>query len=281
MQNLLRDISAYTDYLIRTHHLFISFHASSSDSIIYSDELIRYNFHLSPYCRYIKTVCETWDECIKRQKKVADKCKDGEFCGSCYAGVFEYVYPIGNANGQSGFICVSGYRRENDLSKVAHYADKYGASLGKLEKQWCSELSDDIPSKEFIDTLLHPLMAMFALAYEKLGTPSAISDPLMQSVIHYINQNHTSHITMKMLSERFHCSVSTLSHRFRKSCGVSISEYINELRLNEAEWLLGSSELSLAEISETLGFGSPNYFSSVFTSRFGISPKNYRQKHRK
>lgn len=281
MQNILRDISSYTDYLIRTHHLFISFHACFADSIIYSDELIRYNFHLSPYCRYIKTVCGTWDKCVEKQKKVIEKCKDGEFCGSCYAGVLEYVYPIESGITQTGFICVSGYRQDIDRTKIAHYAEKYVVSYSKLERQWNTELSDKVPDKEFIDTLIHPLTAMFLLAYDKLKSPAISSDPLMQSVIHYINQNHTSKITMGMLAERFHCSVSTLSHRFKKSFGVSISEYVNDLRINESAWLLSSSELSLAEISETLGFGSPNYFSSVFTEHYKVPPKTYRLTHKK
>ena len=279
MNDALRNISRYIDYLFRTHRLYISLHASGDDQIIYSDELIKYNFHLNPYCQYIKNVCGTWDVCIQRQSKVIEKCTEGSFFGSCYTGACEFVYPIEGGGKIQGFICVGGYRAENSGSreKLSHYAEKYGLSKAKLEESRLAFLCPVIPEREWLDTLIAPLQAMLALAYEKQADATEYGDALIQNMIHYINQNHTSKLTMKSLSEHFHMSVSALSHRFRKSTGTSISDYVNSLRLKEAEWLLGSCEMSLSEISETLGFGSPNYFSTVFRKHYGVSPKEYRK----
>lgn len=80
---------------------------------------------------------------------------------------------------------------------------------------------------------------------------------------------------MKDLSQKFNYSVSTLSHLFKKRSGVSISEYIENLRLDEAKWLLQQSTYSIAEISDCLGFCNSAYFSSVFKKKFGLSPKHF------
>ena len=84
---------------------------------------------------------------------------------------------------------------------------------------------------------------------------------------------------MKKIAEEFHCSVSTLSHLFKKESGQSISEYVTALRLKEAEWLLRQSALSVTEISGSLGFCGPAYFSKVFKKRYGLSPIAFK-KHR-
>ena len=89
------------------------------------------------------------------------------------------------------------------------------------------------------------------------------------SLLSYITTNHNTRITMKDLSKKFNCSVSTLSHIFKKRSGVSISEYIENLRLDEARWLLKQTSYTVTEISDSLGF------CNVFKKKFGVSPRRY------
>ncbi len=282
MRTIMTDITDYLDYLIKEHDLFITVHSLDGDPVTGSKGLIRYNFHINSYCRYIKSVCGTWNVCIAKQANVAKRCIAGEFFGTCYAGVSEFVYPIKNDDKVTGFICVSGYRGENEVShaKLDRYAEKYSVGKDALLGEWRSGLSSDIPSADFIGTLIHPLQSMFKVAYDSVKETLPSGNSLINDVIHYINQHHTDKITMDSISRVFHCSVSTLSHSFKKECGVSISEYITHLRLEEAAWFLSSSSLSLIEISSVLGFGTSNYFSTVFKKRYGVSPKVYREKYK-
>ena len=56
---------------------------------------------------------------------------------------------------------------------------------------------------------------------------------------------------------------------------------MTEKRLCEAAELLELSDYTVGEISNTLGFCEPGYFTKVFTRKFGRSPKRYREeRHR-
>jgi len=64
---------------------------------------------------------------------------------------------------------------------------------------------------------------------------------------------------------------------FRRLTGKSPVEYRNSLRLSNAETMLRLTDLSIGEISETIGFPDSFYFCRLFSRQFGMSPQKYRQ----
>ena len=74
-----------------------------------------------------------------------------------------------------------------------------------------------------------------------------------------------------------HCSVSTISHLFKKQMGQSVPAYILALRLDHAKRLLRETGLAVNQISDALGFCNPNYFCRCFKNSFGVSPSRWRQ----
>ena len=109
----ITEIKNYILFLKEKCSLEITLHTYENEHLISSCELIAFNIHGNPHCIYVKTFPNAHKHCVERQSKIKDKCKNGPFCGTCYAGVFEYVYPICDGVSQVGFICVSGYRNNN------------------------------------------------------------------------------------------------------------------------------------------------------------------------
>ncbi len=64
---------------------------------------------------------------------------------------------------------------------------------------------------------------------------------------------------------------------FRRSFGVSFTEYVNRLRLEEALTLLQTTDLSIGEVSEKTGFGTTRTFRRQFHSKYGLSPIAFRK----
>jgi len=58
---------------------------------------------------------------------------------------------------------------------------------------------------------------------------------------------------------------------------VNVSDYINNFRLEQAKSMLQNPELTISEIAYKTGFSSPNYFSTVFKNKFGVSPNAFRK----
>jgi len=68
-----------------------------------------------------------------------------------------------------------------------------------------------------------------------------------------------------------------LSRAFRKLLGMTVFEYLRQERMRVAERLLTQTSLSMAAISEEIGFSSAANFSTAFREHAGISPSNFRR----
>ena len=71
-------------------------------------------------------------------------------------------------------------------------------------------------------------------------------------------------------------SESRTAHLFKEAVGKGIHGYLMGLRISSAKELLTSTDMSISEIGEMVGFHDPLYFSRAFKSETGVSPKEYR-----
>lgn len=99
-------------------------------------------------------------------------------------------------------------------------------------------------------------------------------------VLNYIQAHYHEKITVAQLTKIGMTNPKTLSRRFVKYCGVTPIKYITNLRIEKAKSLLAYSDHKINEISSAVGFEDPLYFSSVFRSMTGMSPRDYKNKHR-
>lgn len=93
----------------------------------------------------------------------------------------------------------------------------------------------------------------------------------MVDVMGYINEHFTENVTMDMLSEMFHISVSSLCHNFKESYGISIKKFILEKRMNASNMALQQGE-NPEEVCEKFGFSNYSTFYRDYKKHFGIAP---------
>ena len=112
---MLNYIIDYLNFLYK-YGLTVTLHGSIS----ICEELVPYFTHQNPYCHFIKSL-QNVNICAFRQGKVYDRCRYGEFFGTCFAGVSEFVYPLSHKNNIVGFVSVGGYLSgtEESRKKVA------------------------------------------------------------------------------------------------------------------------------------------------------------------
>lgn len=99
---------------------------------------------------------------------------------------------------------------------------------------------------------------------------------LLKKALEYMNSNFQKNITLKDVALHTYTSKSYLSSFFQKNTGVSMSCYLNHLKIEKAKSLLLSSNYSLDYISYLCGFTTQNYFSYVFKKHENITPLKYR-----
>ena len=229
--------------------------------------------HFNSYCMFVKDVPGMHKKCLECQRKAIDKCSAGKsFGGICHAGVFEYVYPLKFGNVVAGALSVGAYKAD-DFGKYAKTICDNNAVT-----EYSSALKSDIPEKERVDTLIIPLLCMIknVFLYNELKAGA----PILQ-VVAFCERAYTKKINVEYLSKRFFCSTSYIARNFKKETGKSLPEFINDLRIKNAMQLLQSTNSDIAQIGATVGYDDPSYFTKCFMKITGVTPKSWRNMHKK
>ena len=102
--------------------------------------------------------------------------------------------------------------------------------------------------------------------------------PLLNRITAYLAANRNRHVTVAELSAKLHVSGSTLRQTFRKKMNLSIGHYQLVRRLMQGTLLLKSTDLSVAEIAERIGFSTANGFLlAIKRECHGATPKDFRK----
>jgi len=100
----------------------------------------------------------------------------------------------------------------------------------------------------------------------------------VSEVAAYINNNYSEDITLASISEKFFISPCYFSRIFKKVTGFSFIEYLNGVRVKEAQRLLAKTDKSIADIGEEVGYKSNTHFGRAFKASVGTSPAAYRRR---
>ena len=83
----------------------------------------------------------------------------------------------------------------------------------------------------------------------------------------------------KQLCEQFHFQEDYFNRLLRQKTGMTYTEYVQKLRLDEAERLLTSTSLSIEQIADAVGYQNKGYFYRIFTERYQMTPARFRKEH--
>lgn len=99
----------------------------------------------------------------------------------------------------------------------------------------------------------------------------------VSEIAQYIERHYAEPLSLGAISRHFSISTYYLCRIFKETSGFSINEYLNAIRLREAQKLLRNTNLPVIRVSEMAGFGSISNFGRVFKNYYGVSPLQYRK----
>lgn len=102
---------------------------------------------------------------------------------------------------------------------------------------------------------------------------------IIQKVHDYVIENISKKMTIEDLSLKFHINQTTLKDVFKNAYRYPIATYIRNYRINKAKELLKKTNLSINEISLSVGYDNQSKFSGVFKKITGVLPKDFRKKN--
>ena len=95
-------------------------------------------------------------------------------------------------------------------------------------------------------------------------------------VLSYVNENYQEDIKLSDVASMLSFDESYFCRLFKNATGATFTEYLNFVRICNAEKLLKKTQKSILEISEAVGFSSVSYFNRIFKKYRHISPRAYR-----
>ena len=98
---------------------------------------------------------------------------------------------------------------------------------------------------------------------------------LVEDVNRYMEEHICEQLTVQKISAHLGSSPTTVMKHYREETGMGLIEAFNAKKIAEAKRLIRRSSLSFSQISEHLGFSTPNYFTRVFRAHEGVTPTAY------
>ncbi len=100
---------------------------------------------------------------------------------------------------------------------------------------------------------------------------------MVQKIEGIVSAEYNKPLSMKYIADRLFLNHVYLGQLYKKERGISLSDYINEVRIARAKKLLRSTDDMIYVIAEQVGFVDSQYFSTVFKKVTGVSPREYRE----
>lgn len=100
----------------------------------------------------------------------------------------------------------------------------------------------------------------------------------LRTVFAYVEQHYKEDITAEDMASLCNVSYSYFSRLFRSTMQKTFREYLNYVRISQAEKLLLNTELNITEIAMEVGFSTSSYFIEQFRHFKSVSPRRFRQR---
>lgn len=186
--------------------------------------------------------------------------------------------------------------KEQIQKKIETMYQKFGndsASLTKLADCLCSELCSIYGQKiiyasansiknlnqvQEISAIKEISDELIALAIELKQSPDYATQglPPIEQAIHYMEEHCHEQITRNDVAEHIALSPQYFSRYFHSQTNETFSNYLKQVRIRKAKYLLKNTNLKIKEISYLCGIRKERYFSMLFKQMTDLSPQEYR-----
>jgi AraC-like DNA-binding protein len=96
----------------------------------------------------------------------------------------------------------------------------------------------------------------------------------------FIQKNFNTAISLKQVANQIYLTESNFCKFFKKATGKTYSDYLNEIRINEAARLLLQTDKTISQISFECGFETLSYFNRVFLKKKSRTPSVFRNENK-
>ena len=161
---------------------------------------------------------------------------------------------------------IKNFSLEEELNIISFLSNHFSSYIGE-------EFNAPVKTKSEADRLFK----RFIVRINRI-TEGKCKASLFKKIDRFLEDNFSDPmLSLDRISDEFNFSSSYISKLFSDYNGISLSERLTQLRLEHAKKLLCDTDISIKDIAARCGYNE-KYFSKLFTRRFGINPRQYRNR---
>lgn len=103
----------------------------------------------------------------------------------------------------------------------------------------------------------------------------------LKPAMEYIQYSYDQPITLEDVAKQAHLSVSRLAHLFKEQVGITVIEYLTNIRINQAKQRLLASDSNCTQICFEVGYNNQSYFTRIFKQVVGMTPRQFRMENKR
>lgn len=135
-----------------------------------------------------------------------------------------------------------------------------------------------------IDHYMHALLCeLLTLCKAQENNTLFVADTnkasIVEQIYDYLSRNYTEKITLREVGDALSLSPDYISHIFKEASGYAPMQYVNALRIGNAQVKLIETNDKIADIALSVGFNNIGNFNRAFYNFVGDSPRNFRKHH--
>lgn len=160
---------------------------------------------------------------------------------------------------------------------ISEATDAFSTPLGTpytrvLEKS----LSGEFGCEQMIQLYMEQLLIRLIRGNKRsVAIKNTANSTLLPKICDYLENNIDKHLSFTDIQKEFNISASVIKRLFRDNMNCGIMEHFSRLKVDAAKQMIRENEFNFTEISEKLGFNTPQYFTTVFRRISGMSPSEY------
>jgi len=169
------------------------------------------------------------------------------------------------------------------FSLIGRAIQEIGANSAQSVAIDLKQVYQNVMEEETLDDMRMKLMEMFQdLVREREDDRNSSRDKaLVKTIKEYIQEHcRDANLSLQQIAADLKLPPSHVSRIFRSFEEVSITNYITEIRLNQAKRLLEMDVITVNEVLQAVGFWNQSYFFKLFKKKFGATPQEYRNRRK-
>ncbi len=230
-------------------------------------------------------------QCIRQDDSINDACK---YCDAqafmmakankdtyvypCHLGLYEAVTPIYDKEQILGYVMIG--QVLDDQSDLAEKWHRIGLLYQQHSDTFRQYKDEFYELKQMSMVEIEAVINIMKACASSIWLQHIIDierSPVTDRIQNFISEHYKDKLTTESICNELNISKTTVYNYLKREHNLSLTQYMNQYRLEQSKTLLTNKNTPIAEVAMEVGFDDYNYYTRLFKKTYGLTPRQYRK----